>query len=543
MLFSKRLLIVLLLIAGLFSCVKDEIKITEFDYGIQPQFGVPVANVSILADRLIKNYNDEGIIDVSENGSISLIYRDTIKPLKAADLLDVKGIDYKDTLLLTPLEYAELDNQGSVTIQRDELYAFKTNEGDRLDSIRFATGGLVLNVHTAGTFPLSGFIKIFNADNTEALSLDFSDNTAPITIDNEVNLQNIRFLFHNSVDISNGLRMQYEITLSGEGLNNSEPIFIELALLDFSVRSAGGFIAPRQIDFEDRNIQIPLFDDPNVTNVRIEDPRINFNFENDFGLGMGIVIDRVTGNNVDGETMNIDGTNINQLPPIAASQQMGVPAFSTLSITNALMTPTVTDLMAFSPNELTSDFGLIINPESLDHVFISNEHELNMNFEAQIPLFGSIADFLLVDTTALELGDLISDVENISEIEALDVRLIVENGFPFDAGVQIIFTDSLFNPLETLFESPQLIFSAAPVNLSVDRNDPEYGRATGSTTTMTDVAIPKSKILGLENATQMIITVFGNTAGNGDHPIRLFSNDAFDVKLGAKATLNLSSDD
>ena len=539
----KRLFVAVILLAGLYSCMKEEIKITEFDYGIQPQFGVPIANVTILADRLIENYNEDGLIDVNQNGSISLIYRDTIDPLSSAELLNVSGIEYKDTVQLTASEHDELINIGSFTVQSDEIYEFQTNEGDRLDSLRFQSGGIFLNIFSEGTFPISGFIKVFNADNTEALSIDFADNTAPITIQNQVSLENKMFLFYDLEEISNGLRIQYEVTLSSEGFGNSEPVYIELGMLDFSIKSAGGFIAPRQIDFYDRTINIPIFDDPHVRNVRIEDPRINFNFENDFGLGLGISIGQLTGINVHGESMAIDGASINQLPPIAASQQVGIPAFTTLSINNDLMTPTVTDFMAFGPSQVIGDFGLLINPESIENVFVTHTDELKMNFEVQVPLFGSIADFLLIDTTALDLGNLIEDTESISEIEALDIRLIVENGFPFDAGVQIVFADSLFNPIDALFESPQLVFSAAPVNLAVPDDDPEYGRAIGTTRTITDVRIPKSKILGLENATQMIITVFGNTTGNGDHPIRMFSNDAFDIKLGAKATLNLSSDD
>lgn len=543
MLTLKRILIALLLLAGLFSCVKEEFKITEFDYGIQPQFGVPIANVTIHADRLIKNFNEDGIIDVAENGSISLIYRDTINPLSAEGLLDIDGFSYKDTIQLLSNEHEELINLGSFTVQHDEIYPFQSNEGDRLDSIRFDYGGFILNIFSEGNFPISGFIKIFNADNSEAVFIDFEDNTPPINIENEVDFQDLLFLFHNTDDISNGLRIQYEFTLSSEGSGNSEPVYIELGMNDFSIKRAGGFIATRQLNFNDNTVNIPLFDDPNVRNISIEDPRINFNFENDFGLGMGLNISELTGENTDGDTMVIDGANINQLPPIAASQQVGVPAFSTLSINNDLMNPTVTSLMAFGPNKLSGNFGLIINPEELDHVFITNEDELKMNFEVQVPLFGSIANFSFIDTTALNLGSLIEDTEKVGEIEALDVRLIVENGFPFEAGVQIIFTDSLFNPIDSLFGAPQFIFAAAPVNLAVPYNDSEYGRAIGTTRALTDVHIPKSRILALENATQMIIKVFGNSTGNGDHPIRLFSNDAFDVKLGAKATLNLSSDE
>ena len=539
--FIPRVLVIILPVLILLSCIKDELTINEIDYGIHPEFGLPIANVTILASRLIDNYNETGEIDVGENGSITLIYRDTINPLKAEKLLDLKDLEYKDTLNLSPSEHSELIGTGSVTVSNTSIYSFQSNEGDRLDSVRFSAGLLTLNVNSQGSFPVSGFIKIFNADNTEAISLNFTAAAPPIQIENQVSFQDLRLLFQNTDDLSNGLSIQYQITLTNQGIANAQPVFIELSLHDFSIKRAGGYIAPRQIDFDEQSVNLEIFDDPSVKNVRIEDPRLNFNFENDFGLGLGIVIDNIKAENPTGETVVVDGSGINQLPPIAASQQNGVPAFSTLSINNDLMTPTVTDLLSFGPNMITGDFGLLINPENQENVFISHDHELKMNFEVVMPLYGSIADFLLIDTTALDLGNLIKDVEDISEVESLDIRLIVNNGFPFDAGLQIIFTDSLLNPIDALFERPELIYASAPVNLSVPMSSPEYGRAVGSTQTITDIHIPKSRIMDLENATKMIITVFGNTAGSGDHPIRLFSSDAFDVKLGAKVKLNLNS--
>lgn len=539
----KRLLVASILLGGLFACMKEEIRITDLDYGIQPQFGVPIANVIIHADRLIDNFNEDGLIDVDDNGSISLIYRDSIKPISSAELLNVSGISYKDTIQLTSTEYDELIDMGSFTVESDEIFEFKTSDGDRLDSIRFSSGGLVLNIFSEGTFPINGFIKVFNSDNSEAISMDFSDNTAPITIQNQVDLENKLFLFQDLQDVSNGLRIQYEVTFSSQGLGNSHPVYIELGMLDFSIKSAGGYIAPRNLEIDDSTLEIAIFDDPNVRNIRVDDPRFNFNFENGFGVGLGVWIKQFTGIDALGELLIINEGSINQLPPISGAQQPGVPAFSTLSITNDLMTPTVSDVIAFGPSLLIGDFDVMVNPQNNENVFVTQNDELNMNFEIQIPVFGSIADFLLVDTTALDLGNLIEETESFSEIEALDIRLFVENGFPFDAGVQIVFADSLYNPITALFEDPTHVFSAAPVNLVVPIDDVEYGRAIGTTRTVVDISIPRSKILSLENATNMIITVFGNTTGNGEHPIRLFSNDSFDVKLGAKATLNLNNND
>lgn len=537
-----RVLIAILSVLFLFSCVKDELIIDDIDYGIRPEFGLPIANLTLLASRLIDNYSETGTIDVAENGSISLIYRDTLNPLRAADLLDLKNLEYIDTLEFSPGEYDELIGNGSVTVNNTSIYSFESNAGDRLDSVRFSQGTLTLNVHSQGSFTVSGFIKILNADNTEAVSLDFLDAVPPISIQDQVSFEDLKLLFQNTDHVSNGLSIQYQLTFTNQGVTNSHPTFIGLSFRDFTIKTAGGYIAPRQIEFNDQTVNLEIFDDPSAINVRIEDPRLNFNFENGFGMSLGIAMNNVIGESPTGETMVVDGSSINQLPPIAASQQDGVPAFSTLTINNDLMTPTVTDLLSFGPNKIKGDFGLLINPENQENVFISHDNELKMNIEVVMPLYGSIADFLLIDTTALDLGNLIKDVEDIAGVEALNIRLIVKNGFPFDAGVQIIFTDSLLNPIDALFEQPELIYAAAPVNLAVPVGSPEYGRAVGMTQTITDIHIPKSRILELENATKMIITVFGNTAGNGDHPIRLFSNDAFDVKLGAKVKLNLNTD-
>ena len=539
----KRMAIVFVIPFALFSCVKEEIKVNQVDYGIHPQFGVPIANVTIKADRLIENFDENGLVEVGENGSISLIYRDTLDPLSAAELLNIGDQDYGDTINLTSSQYEELTNNGSVTVVDEVMHSFISNDGDKLDSVRFESGTFNFNITSQGSFPLTGEIRIYNADNSEAFSFAFSDDSPPVDVNTQIDFENLLLLFINNSSISNGLRVEYEVTLTSDGSGSSAPVYLDVSLVDASIKRAGGYFAPRQIDFGEESIEIDLFKDPNVRNIRLEDPRINFNFENDFGLGLGIFVSSLTGLAENGETSTVSGDDIDQLPPISASQALGVPAFSTISITNDMMTPSITEFLEIAPSTLVGDFGLVVNPEELQNAFITNEDELKINFELEIPVYGSIKDFLLIDTTALDLGSLIQDTQDLSEVESLDILLIVDNGFPFDAGVQIVFADSLYNPIDSLFETPDLIYSSAPVNLSVAPENPDYGRATGKTRTITEIGIPKSKILGLENASQMIITVFGNSAGNGDHPIRLFSNDSFDAKLSAKATLNLDSDD
>lgn len=531
------------LILMISSCVKDEVEVSDLNYNIQPQFGVPVAKVHIAADRIIENFNDEGYIETDANGQIHVIYRDTLDELDAGDFLKIDDQAFQDTASMSALEYADLIGNGSVTLSDDKIVPFETNEGDRLDSIRFESGMLHLNVHSDGDFPVSGQFQIFAPDNTPLITIDFSDDNPPVDIQNEIDLTDMLLEFSNDEEVNNGLRIGYTLTLTNEGGGTNEPAFFDIGMEDFSIKTAGGYIAPRVLNLDHQEVSINLFDDFPEGTIRIEDPQFHFNISNGVGIGLGVEIYSLFGVDANGDVLTVDGENINQLPAVAPALTPGQPVNSMLSITNELITPSLTDFFAFMPNYASGSFGLAVNPTDAQSVWVSNESKVKISFEADIPVYGSVADFLLVDTADLELGDLVSDANDISEVEEVDIRLIVDNGLPLDAGVQIIFTDSVYNEIDVLPDTESPVFAAAPVNLGVPEDDPDYGRTTGSTRMISDFKIPKSRVQHLENASQMIIRVFGNTTGNGDHPIRLFDTDFFDVQLSAKATLNLNSSD
>ncbi len=176
------------------------------------------------------------------------------------------------------------------------------------------------------------------------------------------------------------------------------------------------------------------------------------------------MINEIIGENNAGELLVVPGSQIEQLPVVSAASAPGDVGLSQIQIDNETMTPTVTDFMAFEPNRVTGKIALEINPENNESNFISRGTSLDVNFEVELPIYGSLADFSLIDTTDIDFGDVVDSADDIQEIEQLDVRLFVRNALPIEAGVQLIFLDDNFNRIDSLFAEPTTVIPAAQID-------------------------------------------------------------------------------
>lgn len=528
----------LLLISA--SCIKDEAEFSDFGFSADPEWGVPLARLSLSAERVIDQFDEDGFIFTGEDGMVRIIYADTLDPISADDYLDFPNQFFSESFQLDTEELSILISEGTVNISEVRIFSFVSEQGDRLDSLRFNDGFFRLVVESSGSFPVSGTVYVTDPEGEEVLyEVDFSDSSLPIYTEQEQSLNNALFEFINDEEIENGLRLGYELNFAYDENGSNSDLLVELEWIDFGIQSVGGYIAPRTFDLEESGIDVNMFDDIGETVVRIEDPRINFYFENGFGLGMGLNINELVGVNAEGDVLTVPGANINnviQLSPAPAPNEIAISQFT---IDNNLMTPTITDFLSFAPNFVSGDFSMTVNPDASESVFITSGSNLLSAYEVDIPVYGSIADFSLVDTAEIGLSDIIADAEETTEVAGVDIRLMVNNGLPLDASLQIVFVDSLFLPVDSLFEAQTTIVGSAPVELGVPEGSPNYGRAIGFTHTILDIPIARERLLSLESVRHIIVRVVGFTTGNGDHPIRLFAEDRIDTYVGAKLKLKI----
>lgn len=534
-----RFLIPIFTIALFTSCVKDEFEITELNTNAEPVFGVPLGSATVTAERLIAHFDSQGIVQEGSDGMLSVAYRDTFEVMNLADVFELGSQSIETSLDLTPLQLLTMTDEGEVVHTSNQVFPFVSDSGDRLDSLRLRTGVFELTIQSPGGYPISGVVELRSGDNTESIfTIAFEDMVPPINISEVASFENLLLRFSHANGVENALRLAHEITFFSSPDGVPAPVDIQLSLNNFSVQSVGGYIAQRTIPLQNQGLNITLFDDFPNGEFSIADPRIHLYTTNGFGMALAFDINQLVAFNTIGNSMIVDGDQIARMSQIDASPAPGISAFSTTTLTNENITPTITEILDFKPNYMTGDFSMALNPSDLPTAFLTDESTLSAVLELDIPIFGSISNFVSSDTTAAALGEIIKAFDDISEIESLDLRLFVRNGFPVDMQIQVIFLDSTGFAIDSIFTGPSNLFLSAPVELSVNEDHPNYGRANGVTETMTEIPIPRSRVAPLADVTQMVVKVWGNTTGNGTHPIRLFANDFFDIKLSAKTKIS-----
>jgi hypothetical protein len=149
--------------------------------------------------------------------------------------------------------------------------------------------------------------------------------------------------------------------------------------------------------------------------------------------------------------------------------------------------------------------------------FIYSDKLLKAILEMEIPLSFVATNLTLVDTVDLN----ITNKNGANNLKSGTITMIADNGFPFDAALQIYMlndnntiTDSLFTGLNTILK--------APLNASY--------RAIGKTTTTLIIPVSESKMNALYNTKKIVFKTIYNTSNQPQY-MKIYSDYGIDLKL------------
>lgn len=167
----------------------------------------------------------------------------------------------------------------------------------------------------------------------------------------------------------------------------------------------------------------------------------------------------------------------------------------------------------------------IMNPDSftgqyLDH--ITQTSAINIGFDADIPMTFTAKDFTFSDT--LEEG---ASLRGLQDFDLLELKIKTINGFPLGGSLDLVFTDSLYKPIDSLVDVT-LLQSAV-----VDANGrPTQPSENMSSFLMNDKMLDK---LNDKNVKHIIIKTNFNSYNDGSQPVSIYTDCRLDISLAFRA--------
>jgi hypothetical protein len=492
-----------------------------------PSLTLPLA----YGDLVIKDLLDktgQANIQVYSDGLVYLAYNQTLKTQGIQSLLTFpdKNFDLPPvTIVPGVLPPKSAETQTALPTQTID-FAFSP---EKLSEIKFKTTSIKITVTFSPTNPASGIYDIqVKLPSFTKNGVAFQTRITPSGLASILPLQDyVASLNNNTFPLDITL---IEKTHSGSvtiASNTKANIKIDFNGVDF--KYVKGFFGDQTVtDVPEDIIEFTTFGEAwSKAHVSFADPKLSFTVSNDYGIPTQVTFSPIEAQKNNGSTLAV---GLNPASPIAVNSPtvLGQSATTNVTITNAKA------LIDFVPDKLKYKVGARINQGlTSGNNFCADTSKINVNFKAEIPLYGKASGIVLADTFAIDL----SDTDN-SNIESGALKIKIQNELPLDAFVQLYLADDKNIIFDSLFTTAQTaIIKASTVSANGEL------LTAGVFDQLIDIS--KDKLNKLFTAKQMIVKAKMNTtkdATGAQVDVKFKTSYKMSVNFGLKAKLKLEVD-
>ena len=534
--------IILILIGGLVlaSCQNEYFQLDKLssEMEIETDLVAPLIYGSLSIDDLVAWFDSTGYVNEFDDGLVYLSYADTMVDVMV-DTLDLV-IDGLYTEIFYDAEVASdpifiSSNVGdTVHFRKSKFFGIKTKGNNRLDSIVFKGGELFTELESA--FRHSGYLIISspyildNNQNPYTHTLVISDASGNFTWSESRSLDGY-FLETFQQGDSSIFRMDYDLVLinSGNPVNPGNFCEINSSFLEMGFYSLYGFIDPEDVVSESGEMEISIYSDyPELTHLKLADPRINVSIETSLGIPFELELDSVIATAEDGSTETLvfyDGHPF--IIPAPGIDMIGETVYEEYDINN--QTTNFQDLVNIAPHTLSYRVNGDIGSQSQNH-FLLDTSRFMAEAEFLIPLDLSFSQYALTDTLDFSVGD---EGIDTSVVKNVVITIATANELPLELALQVYFMDEFHNVFDSLFSSsPPLL---APSVVDVD------GRLVNASEKDNSVNFPAEKLKNLDRTQFVKIEARLVTSGSGDQFVKFYSDYSLDFEISIYADLLINT--
>jgi len=539
---GKNIFIVLAIIFTFSQCMHDEYEFDKLSDDMEINMGLltPLAYGSLSLDDIISEFDSTSYINADEEGLLFITYEDSLFSFLADELINIPDQNFPEYFIESDDDfppYASWDD--TVVVERTEYYEFNFSNNEDPDSIYINTADLNLEInstfeHTGMLIITSDYIRKNNQSYNDTIYIDNNSGNFSTNQTFFLNDYVIEFM-DTTVTDTTFLPLDFTLQLynSGAGVNSDDQVEIILTITNIDFTSIFGYVGNYELMSEAGDLELNFFESLSDGYIEFEDPQINFNIRNSFGVPAEINIERFSGFKNDN-----DSIPLNLEPEINPSNyafprldEYGETKDTTISINRD--NSNISAFLAFLPTYLKYNMNAISNPDGPGgaYNFVTKESKIEVDLEIILPLWFKANNIALQDTIEMDLSGINEDAEII---EKINLVLQVFNGLPVDIDFQIYFMDELYHPVDTLFDpGTQPIIAAGQL-------DSEYKVST-PTQKVSVVEYLKQDIENLEDVRYAYIKAGLKTAEfDNDISVKFYDyyNVDFNLSIDVDALIN-----
>ena len=399
----------------------------------------------------------------------------------------------------------------------------------QITEIGIKTG--IVNIHLVSTIPDTGRI-IYNIPSLTKNGIPFStEKIVPTTINGESTIY--QFDFEDYIldlkgkngriggDTVNTIYSELFTYIDSTGelvtLNKEDSFYYHTEFI-FTPKYALGYLGTDTINVGPEIIESNLFNKIISGELDLDNTTLSVEIENYFGADATLIFNNLesinsntgenslagldqNGNNFIGHRYNINRAILNNINPD--------PNISANKTSIVLDSDAMLNIL---PDKIHTSFDVFLNPNGPATVqdFLFTDYPLDASIQLKVPLNLIANNLQLLDTAEI-------DIDENENIEIEKIFLKVENGFPVNCNVNIIFLDNNQNVIDTLFKNQQIISGVSENNIVIEKS----------------VSLLESENVNVNNVSRIIFDATFLTDDINNH-ISIYNDYSIDFTISAK---------
>ncbi len=459
--------IILALIITVAGCtLPDEFNPDKYNKTIEwePGISAPIAYGEFSIKDILTEFDSSGFVSEDDSGFLYFAY-DTDASVNIQDVLPELTNQYFTHVffqspVVIPSAIWGAPGDTSILYTQDKTFKFSRYGDERLDSIILKAGEAVIDI--SSSIQNRGILTIHSNDlilggqpymQTLVVSDASGSFTDQVIIDLAGSILSLDNTTHPDTTYMD-LNFDFYVINDENDIQPSQMVDIMNTFRNLEFEKAFGYAGSFDSLLVDQSMDFDFLGDDFEGSVSLQNPQINIDVQNSFGMKFGIKMQDIEGRFADGSTtmINLDptiDTIVINAPDLLTQVGETVPTILTIDSSNSNMA----DLATTDLRGLDFSARAIGNPLGDTSNFLLDSSHMDLTLEVLVPMNLKIEDVVMKDTFEFEIPDSLGETELDPEnFVSMFVQLDTKNGLPLEVEVQVYFVDSLWAVQDSLFD-------------------------------------------------------------------------------------------